>query len=80
MGRKQICLVGCGTIGRMHAKHLSDHADLYFYSRSKASAEAFLSTFGGKGVFEDYKSVLSDAAIDAVVIASPPEVHEEQVV
>ena len=80
MGRKQICLVGCGTIGQMHAKHLSDHADLYFYSRSRASAEAFLSTFGGKGVFADYQSVLSDAAIDAVVITSPPEVHEAQVV
>ena len=33
------CLVGCGRIGRTHARNLSGRAELYFCSRSRSSAE-----------------------------------------
>ena len=77
---KRICLVGCGTIGRLHAGNLAAFADLYFCSRSRESAEAFQQRFKGRGVFEDFKAVLSRPEIDAVVIASPPAFHKAQVV
>jgi len=80
MERKNICIVGCGRIGRLHAKNLSRSGDLFFHSRSTSSAEKLNRRFRGKGVFKGYAEVLDSAAIDAVVICSPPEYHKEQVI
>jgi len=76
---KKICLVGCGTIGRLHAKNLIGKAELSFCSRTRASAEAFSAEFGGGPVFDRYEEVLA-SAVDAVLISSPPEAHREQVI
>ncbi len=76
---KNICLVGCGSIGRLHAKNLADKAELCFYSRTRASAEAFSGAFGGGRVFASYAEVL-DSAVDAVLISTPPEAHRMQVI
>ncbi len=76
---KKICLVGCGSIGRLHAKNLADKAELCFYSRTRASAEAFSCEFGGGRVFDSYEEVL-DSAVDAVLISTPPEAHRIQVI
>ena len=77
---KEICLVGCGRIGRLHARNLSAMAELSFCSRSRASAEKFQGEFKGRGIFERLEEVLDAPRIKAVVIASPPEVHQEQIV
>ena len=77
--RPKICLIGCGAIGAMHAKQLRPHAALSFCSRSRGSAEAFLARFGGDRVLNSVAAAL-ESDVDAVVIASPPEVHAEQVV
>ena len=76
---KKICLVGCGSIGRLHAKNLADKAELCFYSRTRASAQAFSGEFGGGRVFDSYEEVL-DSAVDAVLISTPPEAHRVQVI
>ena len=76
---KKICLVGCGTIGRLHAKNLSGVAELSFHSRTRASAEAFSGGYGGGPIFDRYEEVL-DSAVDAVLISSPPEAHRDQVI
>ncbi len=76
---EKICLIGCGKIGGLHAKNLSGAADLFFCSRSRDSAERFNTAFQGKGVFPRFDEALADADIAAVVIASPPEFHKEQV-
>ena len=44
---KKICIVGCGAIARVHAKHLREKAELHFVSRRRESAEALCSEFGG---------------------------------
>ncbi len=77
---KKICLVGCGTIARLHAKNLSGAAELFFCSRSEQSARRFNSEFRGSGSFPRVEDALASPVIDAVVIASPPEFHKDQVI
>ena len=76
---KKVCLVGCGTIGRLHAKNLVGKVELSFYSRTQTSAEALSRQCGGGQVFASYAEVL-DSAVDAVLISSPPDAHRPQVV
>ncbi len=77
---KKICLVGCGTIARLHAKNLSGAAELFFCSRSEESARRFNIEFRGSGIFSRLKDALASPEVDAVVIASPPAFHKDQVV
>ena len=51
---KKVCLVGCGTIGRLHAKNLVSKVELSFHSRTQASAEALSHQCGGGQVFASY--------------------------
>ena len=76
---KKVCLVGCGTIARLHAKNLVGKVELSFHSRTQASAEELSRQCGGGQVFASYADVL-DSAVDAVLISSPPDVHRSQVV
>lgn len=76
---KKVCLVGCGTIGRLHAKNLVGRVELSFHSRTQTRAEALSRQCGGGQVFAAYAEVL-DSAVDAVLICSPPDVHCSQVV
>jgi len=75
---KKVCLVGCGGIGRLHAKNLSRLAQVFFYSRSRSSAARFQEEFAGGGIFDDFEAVLKEPQIAALVLASPPEYHKEQ--
>lgn len=77
---KKICLVGCGAIARLHAKNLSGAAELFFCSRSEASALRFNVEFRGNGSFPRVEDALASPDIDAMVIASPPEFHKDQVI
>ncbi len=77
---KKICLVGCGGIGRLHAKNLSRLAQVFFYSRSRNSAARFQDEFKGGGIFDDFEAVLKNPQIEALVLASPPEYHKQQTV
>ena len=77
--KPRICILGCGRIGALHARNLRGRAALYFCSRSRVSAQKFYTTFHGHGMFGDLNAVLA-SDIDAVVIASPPDQHKDQVV
>ncbi|MDP6040699.1 MAG: Gfo/Idh/MocA family oxidoreductase [Candidatus Latescibacteria bacterium] len=77
--RPRICLLGCGTIGALHAKNLRWRSELYFCSRSRVSAHKFNTRFKGRGIFDDLDAVL-ESDVDAVVIASPPEHHKDQII
>ena len=77
---KKICLVGCGTIARLHAKNLSGAAELYFCSRSEDSARSFNNDFRGSGIFSRLEDALASPGLDAVVITSPPAYHKDQVI
>ena len=77
--RSNVCLVGCGWIGGLHAKNLSKTTDLSYCSRRRESAEAFLQKYGGKRTFVRFEDVLGAGEIDAVVLATPPELHKDQI-
>ncbi|HJP33894.1 MAG TPA: Gfo/Idh/MocA family oxidoreductase [Candidatus Latescibacteria bacterium] len=73
----RIGLTGCGTIGRLHAGHLAKRGtDLVFHNRTREKAEDFGNRFHGK-VSGEFEALV--AGCDAIVIATPPEQHTEQV-
>ena len=75
-----ICLVGCGSIGSTHARNLRGRARLSFCSGNPDNARRFQERFNGDRVYESYHDVLNDAAVEGVVLATPPALHQEQVV
>lgn len=77
---KHIGLVGCGRIGRLHARNLAKRAHLYYCSHSRPSAEHFQQEFGGAGVVGAFENLLALPQLDAVVLASPPQFHAQQVI
>lgn len=77
---KHIGIVGCGRIGQLHARNLKARAHLYYCSRSRSSAERFQREFGGSGVVGAFENLIALPQLDAVVLASPPEYHAQQVV
>jgi predicted dehydrogenase len=74
-----VCVVGCGSIAQLHAKNLKSLAQLYFHSRTPASAEYLQAQCGGQGVIATFGEVIDRKDIDALLICSPPEHHTEQI-
>jgi predicted dehydrogenase len=75
-------IIGLGRWGRSLVNSVqSDADDLRFvagYTRTRAKAEDFCKTKGVRLV-DDFDAVLSDPAIDAVVLATPHSQHAEQI-
>ena len=73
-GRLGIGLVGCGRITR--EAHLPAYGRAGFrvvglHDRDRAAAEALAETFGVGPVFSTLNALLSDPAVDVVVVATP---------
>lgn len=76
-----IGVIGCGRIGQVHARaitslpgaHLAGVADP-FEPFGLAVASEFSTTWTG-----DWRELVNDAAVDAVVIGSPTPFHAEQI-
>lgn len=75
---RHIGLVGCGRIGRVHARNLTGRARLYFCSRSRESAERFQQEFDGAGTIARFADLIALPQLEAVVLTSPPPFHAEQ--
>tara|TARA_B100001250_G_C19817296_1_gene799364 strand:- start:1216 stop:2169 length:954 start_codon:yes stop_codon:yes gene_type:complete len=75
---KKVCIVGCGSISRIHAKQLKKKVDLRFVSRNIERATALSNACGGSVVYSEYQEALDDD-IDAVVLCTPPAVHADGV-
>ena len=80
-GKLQVCVIGSGRAGMIHARN---------FARSVAGAEiaamsdpveetaaAAVSELGIDKYYLDYKDVLKDDSIDAVVVVTPTVFHEE---
>ncbi|MBK8021037.1 MAG: Gfo/Idh/MocA family oxidoreductase [Chloroflexi bacterium] len=75
----QIGIIGAGDFGAKHASALRelDGVRVAAASRNNAAAlEDFTREFGGQG-FTDYRDLLAQSEIDAVVIATPHHHHTE---
>ncbi|MCP4723475.1 MAG: Gfo/Idh/MocA family oxidoreductase [bacterium] len=77
---KNICIVGCGFVGLIHAKNLQGRANLYFCGIPKNTAEEFNTKFKGQGVIDSYDDVLESEQIDAVILCTPPNLHKDQII
>jgi predicted dehydrogenase len=77
MSPVRVALIGCGSVGRrIHAAGLRLCPDVELAlacSRSKESAEAV----GASEITQDYRAVMVREDIDAVVIATPNNLHRE---
>lgn len=73
-------ILGCGTIGDVHARALkeADGAELVaFCDVNEDRVKEYSSKYGVKA-YSDYNEMLSDPEIDAVAICTPSGMHAEQ--
>ncbi|MDP6779660.1 MAG: Gfo/Idh/MocA family oxidoreductase [Candidatus Latescibacteria bacterium] len=80
MDTLNICLVGYGGIAEHHAQALAQIDGVALHTivgRRADPAEAFRKKMGFEKVTTSYEDALADADTDAVVIASPSELHYE---
>jgi predicted dehydrogenase len=81
MSKHRIGILGAGMYGRvlMHRFQQDRRASLLWTSSAtQASAESAAQEFGVENWSTDYRAVLADPRVDAVVIATPPHLHAEQ--
>ena len=72
-----VAVLGCGRIGRVHAKNLARHPRVRLvsvYDVASALAQQTAQEFGAKAA-ESAEQVLADGDVDAILIASPTATH-----
>ena len=75
-----IGVIGVGRIGRLHIENIRRFipgVDVKAISDIYADLDAIGEEFGIKGRYRDYRDVLADPAIEAVLIASSTDTHAE---
>ena len=74
-----ICILGCGAVARLHsrvARSLGGAVRLSFASRDADRAEQYRRRYRGRYAFGSYEEACTHAEIDAVLICTPPGLHE----
>ena len=74
-------IIGAGMYGKVLMKHFQqdERANiLWVNSASEGTTRSAAEEFGVEKWSTDYRDVLADPAVDAVVIATPPYLHAEQ--
>ncbi len=75
----KLAVLGCGRIGQMHARNVSNHPDFSLaavYDVNKEFGEKIANELNVPLVSDD-KEIFEDKEIDAVLIASPTDTHIE---
>lgn len=76
----KIGIIGAGRIGKVHLESISYHiknatvvamADPFMNDET----EAFIKGFGVEKIYKDYKEIINDAEIDAVMVCSSTDTH-----
>ena len=74
-------LIGTGSIGYIRAQALDAMRDCDLSAvadADKESARALASSFSKKiYVFDDYRQMLASDSVDAIIVSTPPQFHEE---
>ena len=83
-GKIQVCVIGSGRAGMIHARNFAksvQNAEIAAMADPvEDAAKAAVKELGIDKYFLDYKDVLNDDSIDAVVVVTPTVFHEEIVV
>jgi predicted dehydrogenase len=80
MNKHRIGILGAGMYGRVLMRWFQQDPRaslLWTNSATQASAESAAQEFGVENWSTDYRAVLADPKVDAVVIAAPPYLHAE---
>src|SRR3546814_12620205 len=75
-------ILGAGHFGAVHARGIAATAGIRVAAvcrEDAVAARAFAAEHGGTA-YNDWRRVLDDAAVDAVVIATPHHLHREMAV
>lgn len=82
MDKVRLCIVGCGSVARLHsrvARTLRSRVTLSYASRSLTKAREYNKKFGGDGAFGSYEEACQSPRVDAVFLCTPHALHVEHV-
>jgi predicted dehydrogenase len=77
MKKIRIGVIGAGLIGRKHLRKLAERDDYELVGIADINAEQVAAEQPGARVFADYRKLLDEARPEAVIIASPNQLHAE---
>jgi len=77
MSNITIGVIGAGLIGRKHLRTLAGHSDYDLVGIADVNVDAVVAEYPKARVFADYRKLLDEARPQAVIIASPNQVHAE---
>lgn len=77
MSVTSIAVIGAGLIGRKHLKKVIGHADFELVGIADVDRDAVAAQYPATPVFSDYRQMLDETRPEAVIIASPNQVHAE---
>jgi predicted dehydrogenase len=77
MARTRVGIIGAGWAGQLHGRILAGFGDVEVVGISSGTLESAgrLAASLGARVFPDHRSMLDDAALDAVFVCVPPYAH-----
>ena len=70
-----ICVVGYGMMGVWHSAALAEEERYFLVGRRPEATGEFAERFGYRRWSVDLEEALADPAVDAVIVASPSELH-----
>ncbi|APO55790.1 Gfo/Idh/MocA family oxidoreductase [Bradyrhizobium diazoefficiens] len=73
-----IGVIGAGLIGRKHLAKLAGRGDYDLVGIADVNSDRVAADYPGTPVFADYRKLLDEARPEAVIIASPNQLHAEQ--
>ncbi|WOH69473.1 Gfo/Idh/MocA family oxidoreductase [Bradyrhizobium sp. BWA-3-5] len=77
MTKIRIGVIGAGLIGRKHLRKIAEHGDCELVGIADVNADQVAAEQPGARVFADYRKMLDEARPEAVIIASPNQLHAE---
>lgn len=78
MKKITIGVIGAGLIGRKHLAKLAERGDYELVGIADVNADRVAAEYPNTPVFADYRKLLDEARPEAVIIASPNQLHAEQ--
>ena len=70
-------MIGAGLIGRKHLRKIDEHRDYDLVGIADVNVDAVAAAYPDTRVFAEYRQLLDEARPEAVLIATPNQLHAE---